>query len=431
MKQLVKIKILQEPYFLEFEPSERIIFPGLLTAAVYDDGSEETIIDPWLDYIDTDEPGEYECKIYLDKDHKDIYTSFTYKVVEKLENYSNTKSLKLKSSILAKLKSSTSDSDISVAAICSTTLQRSMCATPCYSSTSIAPDCISSSDKGCSCSSTATCCTSSGDCSSSGTLSCSCLSAKVSCCTDSLTGCTSSNAYSCSCYSENNCCTSSLYCNSSATNSCGCYSDQVCACTASGLSSCATCPTSGSYTSKDINVLVGGTDSEVNAYTEVTNLTNVNYLGTAKTVGLNYYYSNNKGVSSSVATSIFNLSYSGDSTINSATNDILKIDILTLTESSDKLTVEFMYEDTVLSTSTYSGNTSWTTCSYTIPSTYAGKDLRNFKIRCKYTKDGSNNYGADQAWLRKPAITHNGRDIYLTNKTDSGSYAFTKVVYLV
>ena len=428
MKKLIEIKIIQEPYFLEFKTTERILFPGLLTAAVYDDGSEEIIIDPYLDYIDTDQPGDYECKIYYNKDCREIYTSFTYKVVEKLENYSNTKSLKLKTSILTVLKSSNFNSVIGCIG-CNTNIASGCCTigagfNPCDSSQSL----------GCSCSSMeVTCCTSSSDCSSSSSYSCSC-SSMDNCCTGSSSACSGvSSQYSCSCSSmEVTCCTSSSDCSSSSALSCSCSSNQTCYCTASGLSSCATCPTSGSYTSKDINVLVGGTDSEVNGYTEITNVKNVNYLGTSKTVGLNYYYSNNKKVTSSVATSIFNISYSGDSTINSATNDILKIDIMTLTESGyDKLTVEFMYEDTVLSTSTYSGNTSWTTCSYTIPSTYAGKDLRNFKIRCKYTKDDSNNYGADQAWLRKPAITHNGRDIYLTNKTDSGSYAFTKVVYLV
>ena len=497
MNNLIKINILQLPLITKFYLDERILFLGLLTEAVYDDGSHRTIEDPYLIYPQPETPGLYECKIYLDKEHLDIYGSFSFEVFQSLQD--------LQSAVP------------SVLAICTTVAQRSTgtCPTVCPGDVGISKDCISEGDKGCGCYSSSTCssssskdscnCTSSSGrgcgcsssqacnndnsretcyCSASSSRGCGCndlsncdnSSSKYDCsctsnsdsgcgcsslqqCTNSSSeqscyctsssdrGCGCSNSQPCSCTASglsdcttdsqrNSCdCTSSsdegcgcsstqpctnssskgtCSCTSSSNRGCGCSSTQACSCTATGLSACVTCPSSGSATTKEINIEV---QKNSLGKSQIENITTAIIDGSSKTVGIGYWRSNNYNKTSTTAEMTSN-------SVSLNSGDKIGIDYYVLSESNfDKLNIYIYKDGSQVDSVTASGyNSGWSNKTYIISSS------GNYSVKIQYVKDGSGNNGADRAWIRRPYYHIDGVN-YLFEFTNTGSYGFDELRY--
>ena len=403
MKTLIKINILQLPFITKFYLDEKILFLGLLAEAVYDDGSHVSIENPYLEYPQPNEVGEYECKIYLNENEKDVYASFNFQIYTNLEELIASTPMPIAgcTTLARRNNEGCSTTAIQIYIPCTSSSDRgcgcsstSVCSTSTSTSTC---SCISSSDSGCGCSSTQTCSTSS----SRGTCSCS-----------------SSSDRGCGCSDYNDCTTSSdeggCSCSSSSDRGCGCSSSQTCSCTASGLSSCVTCPSSGSATTKDINIEIKDT---LGRLSQVENVTSLNFDGSSKTVGIEYYRSNNYNKTSSTAEMTSN-----NVALNSG--DKITIDYYVLSESSyDKLNI-YIYKDgsQVDSVSDSGYNSGWSTKTYNVTSS------GSYSIKVQYVKDSSNNSGADRAWIRRPYYNINGVN-YLFEFTNTGNYGFDKLRY--
>ena len=165
--------------------------------------------------------------------------------------------------------------------------------------------------------------------------------------------------------------------------------------------------------------------------TQVTNIKTATIKNESKKVGLEYFYSTNKGIDSSTAYSVF----SSLNELTLAEGDEIKISYYILSASSDSLNISFIYDETNIGTFSHSGSqASWATDSVTIPSEYIGKPINKLKISCTYVKDLAGSAGADQAWVRNPVIHHKidtdkYRDIYMDQKEDIGDYYFEKMIY--
>lgn len=165
--------------------------------------------------------------------------------------------------------------------------------------------------------------------------------------------------------------------------------------------------------------------------TQVTNIKTAVIKNESKKVGLESYYSNNKGIASSTALSTF----SSLSNITLVEGDEIRISYYILSASSDKLNITFLYEDNNIGVYTYSGyQDSWKTVSLVIPEEYIGQPISKISIKCAYVKDSSGDAGADQAWLRNPIIHHKVsddkyRDIYMDQVESTSSYYFEKALY--
>ena len=321
------------------------------------------------------------------------------------------------SSTQASCCSSSTDCSSSSALACSCSSSQVSC---CSSST----DCSSSSALACSCSSSqVSCCSSSTDCSSSNALACSCSSSQVSCCSSS-TDCSSSSALSCSCSSSricdtsseysSGCCSSSAYssgCCSSSALGCSCSSN-ACSCTASGESLCASCPTSGSYTEKQIDIAY----DKDNKHRLVDNITDLNYNNTTYSVGIPYWRSNNYNVSSSTADAMSN------EIIVTATSGTISVDYYILSQASYDIGYIIVYKDgTAVKTKSFSGyQSAWATYTYTISA--AG----TYKIEIKYVKNSGTNAGADYFYIRKAHINENYVEF-----TNNGTYGFNRLVWKI
>lgn len=389
MSQIVSIEILSLPAITTFTLRENIVFYGLVVQGIDEDNNIIIIDDPYLEYEELESTGTATVYVYPSKEEKDVYATFIYEVVSALNN----------------LKASR------CASTCTTNL--GIC------SSSSGGTCSLSSSYSCSCSSTQTssCCTSSSSCSSSSSYSCSCSSTQTTSCCTSSSDCSSSSSYSCSCSSleESSCCSSSSDCSSSSAYACSCSSTQTCNCTASGLSTCATCPTSGSYTTKNINIEVVNTSGEK---TQVENVSTLVFDGTTKTVGIEYFRSNNYGVNSSTAQMT-------SSSVDLVSGNSISIDYYVLSESSyDKLYI-YIYKDSSLykTYGAFSGYLSgWQNITLSI--TESG----SYYIICSYVKDSSNSYGADYAYIRRPYYIKDSIN-YLFEFTNTGTYGFTTLLY--
>lgn len=82
-KEIKAIAIEQKPFITSFNKNGRILFFGLLCRNIYTDGSWEYNTEPFLDYPQPEEAGEYICTIYPNRDNKNISTSFKFKIMEK------------------------------------------------------------------------------------------------------------------------------------------------------------------------------------------------------------------------------------------------------------------------------------------------------------------------------------------------------------
>lgn len=216
------------------------------------------------------------------------------------------------------------------------------------------------------------------------------------------------------------------YCWSSYNRGCSCSSYQLCNCTDSGVSQCESCPTSDSIKA-DVNM-----EAELEGMlTQVTNIKTAVIKNESKKVGLESYYSNNKGVASSTALSTF----SSLSNITLVEGDEIRISYYILSASTDKLNITFLYDDNNIGVYTYSGyQDSWKTVSLVIPEECIGQPISKISIKCAYVKDSSGDAGADQAWLRNPVIHHKVsddkyRDIYMDQVESTSSYYFEKALY--
>ena len=484
MATLNKINILQLPFITKFYLDEKILFLGLLTEAVYDDGTHLAIEDPYLEYPQPNEPGEYECRIYLNKDKKDIYSSFKFQIFSTLEDLQASTPMVMEAGISKRAIGCGSPhcSGDQGLTTCHSSGDRG-CSCSSYSNCSSYAsndtcDCTSSGDQGCSCSSTQICytssskgscscssssdrgcgcsdynnCTNSSDeggcsCSSSSDIGCGCYSSQI-CSTSSSKGscsCSSSSDRGCGCSSYDNCyssvsdgdcsCTSSsdrgcgcsssqicstssskgsCNCSSSSDRGCGCSDSQACSCTASGLSSCVTCPSSGSATTKDINIELEDTQGRKS---QIENITTAIIDGSSKTVGIGYWRSNNYNKTSTTAEMTSN-------SVSLNSGDKIGIDYYVLSESNfDKLNIYIYKNGSQVDSVTASGyNSGWSNKTYIISSS------GNYSIKVQYVKDGSGNNGADRAWIRRPYYHINGVN-YLFEFTNTGSYGFDELRY--
>ena len=450
-KKLVSLEIENYPCILSFSIHEKINFYGLLVRGIFEDGTWEYIDDPYLEYKILEDEGTETVYVYPNKEDKSIFTTFEYSVFRgKLEDvgknerdFSNEVNKKVRNGDISWNDPSLGASLLAVSCTesgssCSCCTGSGLGFSKCPASSDMGCSCLSNEEKcsssnnlGCTCSSTSTpsCCTGSSDCSSSGDLGCSCSSTSTpSCCTGSsdcsssgnlcCTGssdCSSSGNLGCTCYSDDiPCCTGSSDCSSSSNLGCSCYSDQVCSCTASGLSSCVSCPSSGSATTKDINIEVEDTQGRKS---QVENITSANIDGQSKTVGIEYYRSNNYNKTSTTAEMTSN-------SVSLNNSDKITIDYYVLSESSyDKLNIYIYKDGSQVDSVTDSGyNSRWSTKTYNVTSS------GNYSIKVQYVKDGSGNNGADRAWVRRPYYNIDGVN-YLFEFTNTGSYGFDELRY--
>lgn len=413
MGKLTKINILQLPFITRFYLDEKILFLGLLAEAEYDDGSHVSIEDPYLEYPQPTEPGEYECKVYLNKNEKDIYATFKFYIYKTLEDLMASTPMPLACTTVLRRNNegcSSSSSQIYIPS-CTTSTSKNSC------------NCSSSSDQGCGCSSTRLCYNDSQRdtcyCGSSSDRGCGCSDYNncYSSVSDNDCSCTSSSDRGCGCSDLNNCTTSSdkdtCSCTSSSDLGCGCSDDQRCSCTASGLSSCVTCPSSGSATTKDINIELEDTQGRKS---QVENVTSANIDGTSKTVGIGYWRSNNTSNSTTAEMT------SNSVALNNG--DKITIDYYVLSETNyDKINIYIYKDGTQVDSVTDSGyNSGWSTKTYNVTSS------GNYSLKVQYVKDGSGSYGADRAWIRRPYYNIDGVN-YLFEFTNTGSYGFTELRY--
>lgn len=274
------------------------------------------------------------------------------------------------------------------------------------------------------CSDTTTCGKSSSCTGCSDISTCGSSSSCTTC--DSVTTCgRSSDCTGCSsirtCGSSSSCttCSSTTTCGkSSSCNTCDsvstCGSSSSCSCTASGMSACISCPSSGSATTKDINIEVQDTQGRKS---QVENVTSLKFDNTSKTVGIGYWRSNNYNKASTTAEMTSN-----SVALNSG--DKITIDYYVLSESSyDKLNIYIYKDGSQVDSVTDSGyNSGWSTKTYNVTSS------GNYSLKVQYVKDSSNNYGADRAWVRRPYYHINGVN-YLFEFTNTGSYGFDELRY--
>ena len=111
-------------------------------------------------------------------------------------------------------------------------------------------------------------------------------------------------------------------------------------------------------------------------------------------------------------------------TVSLSSGDKITIDYYVLSESSyDKLNIYIYKDGSQVDSVTDSGyNSGWSTKTYNVTSS------GNYSLKVQYVKDGSRNYGADRAWIRRPYYNIDGVN-YLFDFTNTGSYGFTELRY--
>ena len=82
----IEIKIIRLPAFTIFGVNDRLSFFGMLCKVIYDDGDEELLVDPYVEFPEEEYPGTYKANIYLDRSHSyGLHTTLKYRIFDKVK----------------------------------------------------------------------------------------------------------------------------------------------------------------------------------------------------------------------------------------------------------------------------------------------------------------------------------------------------------
>lgn len=85
-KKLTKINILVPARFNVFRNIEPFTALDLLCECEYSDGTKEFLTNPYIEVPHFDKEGEYNVKIYRDKDTKEVYAEYKVKYVNSIKD---------------------------------------------------------------------------------------------------------------------------------------------------------------------------------------------------------------------------------------------------------------------------------------------------------------------------------------------------------
>lgn len=77
-KKVIKINIIQEPYVKIYNNYEKACWAGLIAEAVYEDGSSEILVDPYVKCDPITQPGKYIVSVFASNDYQEGDPSATF-----------------------------------------------------------------------------------------------------------------------------------------------------------------------------------------------------------------------------------------------------------------------------------------------------------------------------------------------------------------